>query len=154
MSTQRPTRESTQATQTSVRNSFSSAAATSARLLGSPWAFAGAAVLVVLWALLGKHFNFSDTWQLVINTGTSIATFLMVFLIQNTQNRDARAIHLKLDEMIRSTQDADNRMMKIEVLTDEELEILVTKYDQVRSEYERRHPDLGPRKTASRPVQA
>lgn len=154
MSTESPTRESAQAPQTGFRNSFSSAAAVAARLLGSPWAFAGAVVLVFLWAVLGKHFNFSDTWQLVINTGTSIATFLMVFLIQNTQNRDARAIHLKLDEVIRSIQDADNRMMRIELLTDEELEGLVTNYDQVRSEYERRHRDSIAHKTASRPVQA
>ena len=109
-----------------------------ARWLGSSWAFAAAVLLVILWALLGKHFKFSDTWQLVINTGTSIATFLMVFLIQNTQNRDARAIHLKLDEVIRSIQDADNRMMRIEFLSDDELEAYMNNYDKLRSEYERR----------------
>ena len=126
------------------RTWFSNSAAFSARLLGSPWAFAGAVALVIMWALVGKHFNFSDTWQLVINTGTSIATFLIVFLIQNTQNRDARAMHLKLDEVIRAVQDADNRMMRIEALTDEELEVLVSNTDDLRSEYERRH-----RKTAA-----
>ena len=135
--------EGTNANSVKFRTWFSNSAAFAARLLGSPWAFAGAVVLVMLWAVVGKHFNFSDTWQLVINTGTSIATFLIVFLIQNTQNRDARAMHLKLDEVIRAVQDADNRMMRIEALSDEELEVLVNS-DDLRSEYERRH-----RKTAA-----
>ena len=148
MVTEHPTPESA-ASRTTFRSFFGSAAALSARLLGSPWAFAVAVVLVVLWALLGKHFKFSDTWQLVINTGTSIATFLMVFLIQNTQNRDARAIHLKLDEVIRSIQDADNRMMRIEFLTDDELEEYVSNYDKLRSEYERRRRDSKAHNTAS-----
>ena len=112
--------------------------------VGSPWAFILALGVVVAWGLTGPIFHFSDTWQLVINTGTSIATFLIVFLIQNTQNRDARAMHLKLDEVIRAVQDADNRMMRIEALTDEELEVLVSNIDDLRSEYERRH-----RKTAA-----
>ncbi len=115
MSTERPTREYAQASQTSFRNSFSNAAALAARLLGLRGAFAGAVVLVILCALSGKYFNFSDTWQLAINTGASIATFPMMFLIQNTQNRDALSSHLKLDEVIRSIQDADNRMMRIEL---------------------------------------
>ncbi|GAB4212055.1 MAG: hypothetical protein OHK0022_47390 [Roseiflexaceae bacterium] len=77
-------------------------------IVGSPWAFIAAVALIIGWAASGPLFGFSDTWQLVINTGTTIITFLMVFLIQNTQNRDARAIHLKLDELIRSVKGARN----------------------------------------------
>src|SRR5882672_1115630 len=89
--------------------------------VGSPWAF-GIAVLVILtWGLSGPLFGFSDTWQLVINTGTTIVTFLMVFLIQNTQNRDAIAMHLKLDELIRAIKGARNRMVDLDELSDEEL---------------------------------
>ena len=80
---------------------FRQFAATTSRVVGSPWAFLAAAGVILSWALSGPMFGFSDTWQLVINTGTTIVTFLMVFLIQNTQNRDAKAIHLKLDELIR-----------------------------------------------------
>ena len=82
--------------------------------MGNPWCFFLAiAVIVVSGALTGPLFHFSDTWQLIINTGTTIITFLMVFLIQNTQNRDARAIHLKLDELIRAVDGARNKMMRI-----------------------------------------
>ena len=88
---------------------------------GSPFAFIVCAAYVVLWACTGPLFGFSDTWQLVINTSTTIVTFLMVFLIQNTQNRDNGAIHAKLDELIRAMVDADNEYIGIEHLTDEEL---------------------------------
>jgi len=101
--------------------------------LGSKWAFVGAGLVIVVWALTGPLFGYSDTWQLVINTGTTIVTFLMVFLIQNTQNRDARAINLKLDELIRAIDQARNTMIDIENLSDLELEELHGRYEQLRS---------------------
>lgn len=88
---------------------------------GTPWAFLIAVVVVVLWAVTGPVFHFSDTWQLVINTGTTIVTFLMVFLIQNTQNRDNKAMHLKLDELLRAVEGARTTMVDLENCTDEEL---------------------------------
>jgi low affinity Fe/Cu permease len=91
---------------------------------GRAYAFVGAMVVILLWGVSGPLFGFSDTWQLVINTGTTIITFLMVFLIQNTQNRDTQAIQLKLDELIRATQDARNNLMNLEDRSDAELENL------------------------------
>lgn len=88
---------------------------------GTAWAFVLAASVILVWALTGPLFGFSDTWQLVINTSTTVLTFLMVFLIQNTQNREAKAIHLKLDELILSIQGARNTMMNVDDLPDEEL---------------------------------
>jgi low affinity Fe/Cu permease len=90
--------------------------------MGHPSAFGVALLLILVWALTGPLFGFSDTWQLVINTGTTIVTFLMVFLIQNTQNRDSGAIQLKLDELIRATQGAHNAVLDLEELTQEDLE--------------------------------
>jgi low affinity Fe/Cu permease len=92
--------------------------------MGSPWAFTGAVASIIIWAVLGPAHNYSDTWQLVINTSTTIVTFLMVFLIQNTQNRDARAIHLKLDELIRATAKARNKLIDLENLSEMELDQL------------------------------
>jgi low affinity Fe/Cu permease len=92
-----------------------------AECVGSYWAFCLSILVIALWAGTGPLFHFSDTWQLVINTATTIVTFLMVFLIQNTQNRDAKAIHLKLDELIRSTSRARNTLLNLENLTDEEI---------------------------------
>ena len=89
-----------------VNDLFHKFAVRASGVVGSPWAFALAMVIIVAWGVSGPAFGYSDTWQLVINTGTTIVTFLMVFLIQNTQNRDARAIHLKLDELIRAAQGA------------------------------------------------
>jgi low affinity Fe/Cu permease len=94
------------------------------RWAGSSAAVAAAVAVVVIWAVLGPVFHFSDTWQLVINTGTTVVTFLMVFLIQRSQNKDARAIHLKLNELIAVTQGASNRLIDVEALSEEELEIL------------------------------
>jgi low affinity Fe/Cu permease len=117
---------------------FGKIAARIAAAVGSIWAFALALGLVIVWAFLGPHYHYSDTWQLVINTGTTIITFLMVFLIQNTQNRDARALHLKLDELIRSLHSAHNDMINIEKLSDEELTHLAKKYEAIREEFESR----------------
>jgi low affinity Fe/Cu permease len=94
------------------------------RAVGSPWAFAVALAVVAGWAVTGPLFHFSDTWQLVINTGTTIVTFLMVFLIQNTQNRDTLAVQLKLDELIRAVKSARNELVRIDEMSDQELEAL------------------------------
>jgi low affinity Fe/Cu permease len=100
--------------------------------LGSKWAFAVAILVIIVWAAAGPFFHYSDTWQLVINTGTTIVTFLMVFLIQNTQNRDARAIHLKLNELIRAVDKARDQMIDIESLSDLELDELQVRYEAIR----------------------
>ena len=97
--------------------------------------------IIIAWTALGPYFNYSDTWQLVVNTATTIVTFLMVFLIQNSQNRDARAIHLKLDEIIRSIQPARNEMIDIEKLSDEELQALSKKFGAIRAESQARIRD-------------
>ena len=102
-----------------------------AEVAGSVWMFAAAVVLILVWVATGPVFNFSDTWQLVINTGTTIITFLMVFLIQNTQNRDARAIHLKLDELIRVSK-ARDLFMNLEELSDKELAELADNLARMR----------------------
>ena len=113
-------------------------AALTASWVGSKWAFAAALVGIVLWGITGPKFHYSNTWQLVVNTATTIVTFLMVFLIQNTQNRDARAIHLKLDEVIRALRSARNQMINVEKLSDEELETLAADYEKIRKTYEAR----------------
>jgi low affinity Fe/Cu permease len=100
--------------------------------VGSPWAFLIAVVVIVLWGASGPLFKWSDTWQLVINTGTTIVTFLMVFLIQNTQNRDARAMHLKLDELIRALHGPRNTMVDLEDASDEELDRVEREFRRVR----------------------
>ena len=106
--------------------------------VGTKWAFAIALLLIVGWLLTGPYFGYSDTWQLVVNTATTIITFLMVFLIQNTQNRDAKAIHLKLDEIIRAIQPANNQMINIEKLADEELEALAGQFEEFTAANEAR----------------
>jgi low affinity Fe/Cu permease len=112
---------------------FGKFAARSSYYLGSRWSFVAAIGVIVVWALTGPIFHYSDTWQLVINTGTTIVTFLMVFLIQNTQNRDARAIHLKLNELIHALDKAKNQMIDVENLSDLELEELTKTYEQIRA---------------------
>ena len=102
--------------------------------VGSAPAFLIAMLTIMVWAITGPLFNFSDTWQLVINTGTTIVTFLMVFLIQNTQNRDARAIHLKLDEIVRSTKKARNTFVDVEDLSDQELEKMQREFKKLREQ--------------------
>ena len=110
---------------------FSSFARRLAVLAGRPATFIAAALLIVLWALTGPLFGFSDTWQLVVNTSTTIVTFLMVFLIQNTQNRDTEAMQIKLDELIRATQGAHNALLNLEHLEDEELERYLEHYAEL-----------------------
>ena len=107
----------------------------SAEILGSAWAFMIAVIIVIAWAATGPIFGFSDTWQLVINTGTTIVTFLMVFLIQNTQNRDAKAIHLKLDELIRGVKGARTGLVDLENLSDEELAQLQKEFQRLSERY-------------------
>ena len=102
--------------------------------VGSPWAFIVALGTVTVWALTGPVFHYSDTWQLAINTSTTIVTFLMVFLIQNTQNRDSHAIHLKLDELIRTNEAARNRLMCLEQLDDREIAELQHEFDKLAQE--------------------
>ena len=123
-----------------TNDAFGKFAASASGWLGSKWAFAGAGAIIVLWAAVGPIFHFSDTWQLVINTGTTIVTFLMVFLIQNTQNRDARAINLKLNELIRAIDKARDQMIDIENLSDLELDELQTKYEKIKAAWTRRQP--------------
>ena len=115
-------------------DAFGKFAAAASGWLGSKWAFVGAIVIIAVWAITGPLFHYSNTWQLVINTGTTIITFLMVFLIQNTQNRDALAINLKLDELIHAIDTAKNQMMDIEKLSDEELDAIHKKYSQMRAD--------------------
>jgi len=113
---------------------FSRFATRTAHWVGHPLMFIVAVVVLVAWAISGPLFHFSDTWQLIINTGTTIVTFLVVFLIQNTQNRDAKALHLKLDELIRSHSPAHNDMIDIEKLSDEELDELEKRYAAICEE--------------------
>jgi low affinity Fe/Cu permease len=112
---------------------FGRFAAAASLWLGSKISFFVAGLLIVVWAISGPLFHFSDTWQLVINTGTTIVTFLMVFLIQNTQNRDARAINLKLDELIHAIGKARDQMMNIEKLSDVELDMLEAQFEKIRA---------------------
>jgi low affinity Fe/Cu permease len=120
----------------SLSDGFQVFATKSSYWVGSRWAFALAVFAIFLWAVTGPHFHYSDTWQLVVNTATTIVTFLMVFLIQNTQNRDAKAIHLKLDEIIRAIRPADNNMINIEKLSDEELQVLAAQFERIRGRRE------------------
>lgn len=112
---------------------FGKFAAKSSAWPGSKRAFVGAGLIIIVWALTGPLFRFSDPWQLVINTGTTIVTFLMVFLIQNTQNRDARAINLKLNELIRAIDKARDHMIDIENVTDLELDALQIRYGKIKA---------------------
>jgi low affinity Fe/Cu permease len=103
-----------------------------AEVVGRSYAFILAVTIIGVWALTGPLFHFSDTWQLVINTGTTIVTFLIVFLIQNTQNRDAHAIHLKLDELIRANKNARNALLGLESMSDHQLQTLQTEFEELR----------------------
>lgn len=126
-----------------VRFWFSRFATRAAQVVGHPYVFFAAVAVLVLWGVTGRYFHYSDTWQLVINTGTSVITFLVVFLIQNTQNRDAKAIHLKLDELIRSHNPASDDLIDVEKLSDEELDALEKQYERIRKETEARRATRG-----------
>src|SRR5207248_11140091 len=119
-----------------VSDAFGIFARRSSLVLGSAWAFAGAILIIVIWGLSGPAFHYSNTWQLIINTGTTIVTFLMVFLIQNTQNRDAKAVHLKLDEVIRALKSARNQLIDLEDLSDEDLKKLEKQFQHIRKRAE------------------
>lgn len=131
-----------------MREAFRKFAHKTSTAVGTPLAFAISFGIIVTWALLGPGFGYSDTWQLVINTGTTIVTFLMVFLIQNTQNRDARALHLKLDELIRANSDARNDFIDLEDLSDKDLDRLQEQFLEVRDSAELRVEQI--KKTRSR----
>ena len=119
-----------------ISDAFRIFARRSSVLLGSAGAFAGAMLVILVWILTGPTFHFSDTWQLIINTGTTIVTFLMVFLIQNTQNRDGKAMQLKLDEIIRALKKARNELVDVEDLSDEELNKLEEQFKRLRQKAE------------------
>src|SRR5436189_5421620 len=129
------------------RDLFRRVAQCTAGGVGSPWAFAVAVLVVLIWAFTGPVFHYSDTWQLVINTSTTIVTFLMVFLIQNTQNRDAVAMQIKLDELIRALKGAHNEVVDLEELTEEELEQMKAHYTRLA---ERARADLKKRPRQSK----
>jgi len=119
-----------------VSDAFRVFARRSSSMLGSAWAFTAALLVIVIWLVTGPVFHFSNTWQLIINTATTIITFLMVFLIQNTQNRDAKAVHLKLDELIRAIRNARNELVDLEELSDEELQKLEAQFRRMRQRAE------------------
>ncbi|MEY2481578.1 MAG: hypothetical protein QOK24_106 [Verrucomicrobiota bacterium] len=119
-----------------IRDAFGVFARKTSTVLGTAWAFVLALLIIVIWALTGPTFGYSDTWQLIINTGTTIVTFLMVFLIQNTQNRDAKAVHLKLDELIRALGPARNKLVDLEKLSDDELIKLESEFEKLRKKAE------------------
>ncbi|MGH6734791.1 MAG: low affinity iron permease family protein [Methyloceanibacter sp.] len=118
------------------------------RLTGRPLAFVAALSIVLVWAAMGPVFGYSDTWQLVINTGTTIITFLMVFVIQNTQNRDTVAMQIKLDELIRVSRSARNVLLDLEELDDKDLEALRQDYERLAEEYRAGGGSRSPREAA------
>ena len=117
---------------------FTAFAQKTAKLSGTPYTFMLAVIIVIVWGVSGPLFGYSDTWQLVINTGTTIVTFLMVFLIQNTQNRDSKAVQLKLDELIRATEGAHTVLLNLEELTEDELEDISCEYLKIAEEARKR----------------
>lgn len=126
-----------------MRDLFHRIAHKTSSAVGSAWAFSAALLIIIVWAATGPIFHYSDTWQLVINTGTTIITFLMVFLIQNTQNRDARVVHLKLDELIRVLGRARNHLVDLEDLSEEELDRLQKEFEQLRKLDDAKHKKPG-----------
>ena len=124
-----------------MKELFRKFAQTTSAAVGSSWAFIFAVLIILVWAITGPMFGYSDTWQLVINTGTTIITFLMVFLIQNTQNRDAKAIHLKLDELIRGVKGARTHLVELEELSDAELEHLQQQFTRLKRQQPNKKPN-------------
>src|SRR5437870_13353962 len=122
-----------------MRELFRKFAQTTSQAVGSSLAFILAVVIIIVWAITGPMFHFSDTWQLVINTGTTIITFLMMFLIQNTQNRDAKAIHLKLDELLKGVKGARTGLVNLEQLSDKELENLQKEFERLHETVNHEH---------------
>jgi low affinity Fe/Cu permease len=118
-----------------INDAFRRMAEHTAQLVGSPWAFVAAIVAVTVWAICGPVFNYSDTWQLIINTGTTILTFLIVFLIQNTQNRETRIMRLKLDELIRAVEGARTGFVTLDQMTDAELEDVQREFERLEEKY-------------------
>jgi low affinity Fe/Cu permease len=125
----------------SKKQFFENFASKASKAVGSPYAFVTALSLVIVWAICGPFFDFSETWQLVINTGTTIITFLMVFLIQKSQNKDSLAIQLKLNELVASNKESSNRLVDIESMTEEEM-MVVQKYYQKLSELSDKHESV------------
>lgn len=114
---------------------FRKFAVMTSKVVGSAYSFILALIIIFVWAITGPLFNFSDTWQLVINTGTTIVTFLIVFLIQNTQNRDSKALHIKIDELLKGVKGARNELVDIEELPDEEIELLHKEFRDMHIRY-------------------
>jgi low affinity Fe/Cu permease len=139
---QKIAREKQEKKPVSINDLFRIFSTRTAQAVGSKWAFIASLVVILVWAGTGPIFHFSDTWQLVINTGTTIVTFLMVFLIQATQNRDAKAIHLKLDELIRGVEGARTRLVDLENLSDEELDRLEREFKRIH-EREKKKAEAG-----------
>jgi low affinity Fe/Cu permease len=133
---------------------FRAFAQKASQAVGSAWAFTLAVAIVLVWGITGPLYGFSDTWQLVINTGTTIVTFLIVFLIQNTQNRDAKALHLKLDELIRAGSRARNELVELETLSDDELDRLQKEFHSLHTGFEQKakrvSQEVGRRKKAQK----
>ncbi|HKO41890.1 MAG TPA: low affinity iron permease family protein [Pyrinomonadaceae bacterium] len=124
-----------------MRDLFRKFSIAMANALGAPWMFIANVLLIMIWAGAGPFFDYSDTWQLIINTATTVFTYLAVFLIQNTQNRDALAIHLKLDELIRGVSGARTRLVNLEGLTDEELSALQEEFTRLRTHTTKKHAE-------------
>ena len=118
-----------------MNQAFSKFSIAAANALGSSWMFIANVLLILVWLVAGPFFHYSDTWQLVVNTATTVFTYLAVFLIQNTQNRDAVAIHLKLDELIKGVEGARTGLVNLEKLSDEELQALQEEFDKLRAEH-------------------
>lgn len=119
-----------------MKDIFHKIAHRTSQVVGSPIAFIFAFLIILAWAISGPYFGFSNTWQLVINTGTTVLTFLIIFLVQNTQNRDAQAINLKLDELIRAMKSARNQLLNLEDLSDEEMETFHAQFQKLREKSE------------------
>jgi low affinity Fe/Cu permease len=118
-----------------MKEKFRHIAESAAHAVGTYWAFLLALLVVILWALTGPYFNYSDTWQLVINTGTTVVTFLMVFLIQNTQNRESRIVGLKLDELLRGVEGSRTGFVQLDHMSDEDLKLVQQEFTRMRDKY-------------------